>query len=114
MLVERERIWLPAVSQERESAIRSAVSGLGTAELGDTIASLIARNRDIHEVECVNLNPATNVMNPRAEAAMAAGLGSRPSLGYAGAKYEMGLEAIEEIEVIAADLACESCCRRDC
>ena len=99
-------MWLPAVSQERESSIRSAVSALGTAELGDTIASLIARNRDIHDVECVNLNPATNVMNPRAEAAMAAGLGSRPSLGYAGAKYEMGLEAIEEIEVIAADLAC--------
>ncbi|MEY2582306.1 MAG: glycine hydroxymethyltransferase, partial [Ilumatobacteraceae bacterium] len=60
----------------------------------------------IHEIECINLNPATNVMNPRAEAALSAGLGSRPSLGYAGAKYEMGLEAIEEIEVIAADLAC--------
>ncbi|HEY5422069.1 MAG TPA: aminotransferase class I/II-fold pyridoxal phosphate-dependent enzyme, partial [Ilumatobacteraceae bacterium] len=104
--MERERTWLPAESQERESAIRRAASELGTAELADTIESLIARNRDIHEVECVNLNPATNVMNPRAEAAMAAGLGSRPSLGYAGAKYEMGLEAIEEIEVIAADLAC--------
>jgi glycine hydroxymethyltransferase len=44
-------------------------------------------------------------MNPRAEAMMAAGLGSRPSLGYPGDKYEMGLEAIEEIEVIAAELA---------
>ena len=82
------------------------MSALGTDELSDSIESLIVRNRDIHEVECINLNPATNVMNPRAEAAMAAGLGSRPSLGYAGAKYEMGLEAIEEIEVIAADLAC--------
>jgi len=82
------------------------VSAIGTDELNDAIESLIVRNRDIHEVECINLNPATNVMNPRAEAAMAAGLGSRPSLGHAGAKYEMGLEAIEEIEVIAADLAC--------
>ncbi len=44
-------------------------------------------------------------MNPRAEALMAAGLGPRPSLGYPGDKYEMGLEAIEEIEVIAANLA---------
>lgn len=70
------------------------------------IDSLIERNRVIHEVESINLNPATNVMNPRAEAALSAGLGSRPSLGYAGAKYEMGLEAIEQIEVIAADLAC--------
>ena len=70
------------------------------------VETLIERNREIHEVECINLNPATNVMNPRAEAALSAGLGSRPSLGYAGEKYEMGLEAIEEIEVIAADLAC--------
>jgi len=51
--------------------------------------------------------PATNVMTPRAEAAMASGLGSRPSLGYPGDRYEMGLEAIEQIEVIAAELAAE-------
>ncbi len=38
---------------------------------------------------------------------MAAGLGSRPSLGYPGDKYEMGLEAIEEIEVICAELCAE-------
>ena len=102
----RARDWLPVESRLRESTIRDAIGGLtreGTATLVET---LIERNRHIHEVECVNLNPATNVMNPRAEAALSAGLGSRPSLGYAGAKYEMGLEAIEEIEVIVADLAC--------
>ncbi len=38
---------------------------------------------------------------------MASGLGARPSLGYPGDKYEMGLEAIEEIEVIAAALCAE-------
>src|SRR3954453_3154750 len=102
----REREWLPPASRQRESESSRAVSKIGDADLGDLVESLIGRNRQIHEVECVNLNPATNVMNPRAEAAMSAGLGSRPSLGYAGAKYEMGLEAIEEIEVIAADLAC--------
>ena len=46
-------------------------------------------------------------MNPRAEAALSRKLGSRPSLGYPGDKYEMGLEAIEEIEVITAELAAE-------
>jgi hypothetical protein len=43
----------------------------------------------------------------RAEAALGAGLGNRPSLGYPGDKYEMGLEAIERIEVICAELAAE-------
>jgi glycine hydroxymethyltransferase len=86
--------------------IREAIAGLTGADTANLVETLIERNREIHEVECINLNPATNVMNPRAEAALSAGLGSRPSLGYAGEKYEMGLEAIEEIEVIAADLAC--------
>src|SRR4051794_23674706 len=106
MEADRGREWLPQASRQREAEIRGAVAKVGDADLGDLVESLIGRNRQIHEVECVNLNPATNVMNPRAEAALAGGLGTRPSLGYAGAKYEMGLEAIEEIEVIAADLAC--------
>ena len=57
---------------------------------------------ETHDLECINLNPASNVMNPRAEALLAAGLTTRASLGHPGDKYEMGLEAIEEIEVIAA------------
>jgi glycine hydroxymethyltransferase len=67
----------------------------------------VAENRAIHERDCVNLNPATNVMNPKAEALLASGIGSRPSLGYPGDKYEMGLEGIEKIEVLAAELAAE-------
>ena len=38
---------------------------------------------------------------------MGRSLGTRPSLGHPGAKYEMGLEAVESIEVIAAELAAE-------
>ena len=100
------RGWLPVGSQQREDAIRATIAGLTGDAVTDRVEALIERNRQIHEVECINLNPATNIMNPRAEAALSAGLGARPSLGYAGAKYEMGLEAIEEIEVIAANLAC--------
>ncbi len=71
------------------------------------ILDAVATNRRIHELECINLNPATNVMNPAAERLLAAGIGSRPSLGHPGEKYEMGLEAIERIEIYAASLACE-------
>jgi glycine hydroxymethyltransferase len=100
------RAWLPEPARVREREILAEAAGRSLSGVDTRLAALIARNREIHERECINLNPATNVMNPRAEAAMAAGVGSRPSLGYAGAKYEMGLEAIEEIEVLAADLAC--------
>jgi len=99
------RRWLSDVAAQREQEIRLQTAGLESGAARAVIDSLIERNRTIHERESVNLNPATNVMSPRAEAALAAGLGSRPSLGHAGEKYEMGLEAIEELEVITADLA---------
>jgi len=100
------RTWLPELARQREDGIRQTAAATSLADLDAQLERLIGRNREIHERECINLNPATNVMNPRAEAAMSAGVGSRPSLGYPGEKYEMGLEAIEEIEVLAADLAC--------
>jgi glycine hydroxymethyltransferase len=100
------RPWVPAACEaliQRQATETAAASDRVAAR----IERLITRNADIHDRECFNLNPATNVMNPRAEAALSRGLGSRPSLGYPGDKYEMGLEAIEEIEVIAAELAAE-------
>ena len=104
--VRSPREWLPEPARLREREILDDAAGRSLAWLDARVAALIERNRSIHERECINLNPATNVMNPLAEAAMSKGVGSRPSLGYPGAKYEMGLEAIEEIEVLAAELSC--------
>ncbi|WP_338549700.1 serine hydroxymethyltransferase [Roseovarius phycicola] len=101
------RDWVPEACERIVKQIAKQTSQTATAELLKKIDQLVEDNRVIHESACFNLNPATNVMNPRAEAVLAKGLGSRPSLGYPGDKYEMGLEAIEEIEVIAAELAAE-------
>ncbi|MCB6178503.1 aminotransferase class I/II-fold pyridoxal phosphate-dependent enzyme [Rhodobacter sp. Har01] len=100
------RPWVP---DPCETLIQQIAEGASapSAQVAARIEALIERNLEIHDRDCFNLNPATNVMNPRAEAVLARGLGSRPSLGYPGDKYEMGLEAIEEIEVIAAELAAE-------
>ncbi|USG61485.1 aminotransferase class I/II-fold pyridoxal phosphate-dependent enzyme [Sneathiella marina] len=101
------RTWVPKQSETYIQQLAQNTSGSNAATVNNRIDQLIHRNREIHEKDCFNLNPATNVMNPRAEAALSAGLGSRPSLGYPGDKYEMGLEAIEEIEVICAELCAE-------
>ncbi|MEO0429711.1 MAG: aminotransferase class I/II-fold pyridoxal phosphate-dependent enzyme [Pseudomonadota bacterium] len=101
------RDWVPAQSETLVQRIAGETSRASSASLLARIDRLAERNREIHERECFNLNPATNVMNPHAEALLSSGIGSRPSLGYPGEKYEMGLEAIEEIEVIAAELCAE-------
>ena len=100
------RPWVPSACEAHilDLAAKTAAPAEAVAA---RIEALIQRNLEIHDQDCFNLNPAANVMNPAAEAALGRGLGSRPSLGYPGDKYEMGLEAIEEIEVIAAELAAE-------
>lgn len=101
------RPWLPAASGPLVDSVADETSRRSGADLLRTLDGLVELNHRIHDQECLNLNPATNVMNPRAEAMLAAGLGSRASLGHPGEKYETGLEAIEQIEVIAAELVAE-------
>ncbi|PWJ21213.1 serine hydroxymethyltransferase [Jannaschia seohaensis] len=95
------RPWLSSTAAARVDALPLPADPAGRIE------ALAAAARATHDARCFNLNPATNVMNPRAEALLASGIGSRPSLGHPGEKYEMGLDEIEEIEVIATRLACD-------
>ncbi|MET4129316.1 aminotransferase class I/II-fold pyridoxal phosphate-dependent enzyme [Roseovarius sp. MBR-6] len=101
------RPWVPKPCEDLIEHIATRTTAEPPEATSARIEALAGDNRRIHEAECFNLNPATNVMNPRAEAMLASGIGARPSLGYPGDKYEMGLEAIEEIEIIAATLAAE-------
>jgi glycine hydroxymethyltransferase len=101
------RDWVPENCEQRVQELAARTRSATSDGVDLRIDELVAQNRQIHERDCFNLNPATNVMNPKAEAVLSAGIGSRPSLGYPGDKYEMGLEAIEEIEVIAAELCAE-------
>jgi len=101
------RAWTPDDCETYVQRIAAETAAADADAIDTRIHALIDENRQIHERDCINLNPATNIMNPRAEATLASGLGSRPSLGYPGDKYEMGLEAIEKIEVICAELAAE-------
>ncbi len=101
------RNWVPETCEKQISELAARTAKQASGDVAARLTELATENRNIHEHLCFNLNPATNIMNPRAEAMLSAGLGSRPSLGYPFDKYEMGLEAIEEIEVICAGLCAE-------
>lgn len=107
MTALERRGWVPKASEDYVLRVAGGVAGTSADAVAERVFALAAENKRIHEEDCVNLNPATNVMNPKAEALLSAGIGARPSLGYPGEKYEMGLEAIEQIEIIAAELAAE-------
>ncbi len=107
MPASKKRCWVPETCERLVQQVAAETSQSDSESLARHIYDLVERNRVIHEEETFNLDPASNVMNPRAEALLSARLGTRPSLGYPGDKYEMGLEAIEEIEIIAAELCAE-------
>ena len=100
------RAWVPDTCETYIQRVAAEAAG-PSDNVASRIDALVEQNSHIHDRDCINLNPATNVTNPKAEAMLSRGIGSRPSLGYPGDKYEMGLEAIEQIEVIAAELAAE-------
>ncbi len=101
------RPWLHAAVEARIQGLAHRHAAMDAPRLLAELDRLVDDNHRLHDREAFNLNPATNVMNPRAEALMASGLGSRASLGYPGDKYETGLDAIEQIEVMAAELAAQ-------
>ncbi len=101
------RDWVPEPCENYVQDLAKSASDQSADAIAKEISRLTVLNRRIYERDCFNLNPAGNVMNPRAEAFLAENLGSRPSLGYPGDKYEMGLEAVEQIEVITAELCAE-------
>ena len=68
------RDWVNKASEARVQNFAAETASAGSLALLDRLETLAERNRQIHEDECFNLNPATNVMNPKAEALLSSKL----------------------------------------
>jgi glycine hydroxymethyltransferase len=98
--------WLPEASAAAVGRYERAFDAEPELTRIEARLAELARSHERHlDRESIGLNAGTNVMNPRAAAYLARSLGNRPSLGYPGDKYEMGMEFAEEIEVITEGLA---------
>ena len=84
------RPWVPEPSETLVQQLAARTQAQAPAALIAQIDALVAENHRIHDERGINLNPASNVMNPRAEALLSQHLGTRASLGYPGDKYEVG------------------------
>jgi len=95
--VPADRTWLAPQSQEVVQSVLAKYISLDPNGIQNEIEALAKESHKIHDIVSINLNPATNILNPRAEALLSSGMGSRASLGHPGDKYEVGLDAIEKI-----------------
>jgi glycine hydroxymethyltransferase len=96
--------WMPPGSQELVAAAERRLAGKDCDAVEARLMRLVSAHERHMDHDSIGLNAGTNVMNPRAAALLARSLGNRPSLGYPGDKYEMGMEFAEEIEIVAEAL----------
>lgn len=97
--------WATDTVNQRYGELAARSADLAPGDRLRHIGALVAEQARWVDRECLNLNAATNVMNPYANQLAASGIGSRPSLGLPGDKYETGLAPGEELEVLASELA---------
>ncbi len=96
--------WIPEPAQSFIAANTRRIAAMSLAELDAEVHRLVAAHEQLVDHECVNLYAGTNVMNPRAAKLLASSIGSRPSLGHPGDKYNKGMVYAEQIELITAQL----------
>lgn len=98
--------WYASAARQRRQELEALYGAIAPGDVADVVEQLLGRQQKWVDRECINLNPASNLMNPRAERLMSSTASTRPSLGHAGEKYEMGLAYSEEVEHLASSLAC--------
>ena len=79
--------WATETVNRRYGELAARSAGLTPGERLRHIGALVDEQARWVDHECLNLNAATNVMNPHACQLLASGIVSRPSLGLPGDKY---------------------------
>src|SRR5215469_12378248 len=96
--------WLPADCRRVVAEVEARLVEKDADAIEREVLRLVDAHERLMDRESIGLNAGTNVMNPRAAALLARSLGNRPSLGYPGDKYEMGMEFAGEIELVTEAL----------
>ncbi len=98
------REWVPAELVRFYEEQAENYRALPARDFAGEVARTLAAHERFTDFDCINLYAGTNFMNPRAARFQASSVGSRPSLGYPGDKYETGLAYAEQIEIMAVEL----------
>ena len=107
MAKAKRRPWVPEALEAGIAERVGRYAALSADALEAELVATLTRHEQFHDREVVNLYAGTNLVNPRAAAFLARSVGSRPSLGWPGDKYETGLVHAQEIEIMAQALICE-------
>lgn len=98
--------WLPSDLHRYYRALVEATD-LSPVDVPARVRAACAAHEEEVDLGAITLYAGTNVMSPGARRLLASSVGTRPSMGYPGDKYQTGVQRIEWLEVLTAGL-----CRR--
>lgn len=98
------RPWVPQEIERFYEAQATWYRQLEPQALRNAVEDALMMHERFMDHACISLYAGTNIMNPRAAKLLASSVGSRPSLGYPGDKYETGLGYAEQVEIMASEL----------
>lgn len=94
--------WASPQAQRRLAEVEAAVSAdLTAAGVASTVRKALEAHCAQVDDDGIVLYAGTNVVSPAAAAAVAHTVSSRPSMGWPGEKYQVGLDHLDTLEVLA-------------
>lgn len=93
--------WASPRAQRRLVELESELDGLGLHDVSRLVDAVLAEHRGRLDEDGIVLYAGTNTMSERARAAHEISLGSRPSMGWPGEKFQTGLDELDVLEVLA-------------
>jgi glycine hydroxymethyltransferase len=102
-----DKTWLPDDCRDVIADVEGPLTEGSFDDIDARVLAVIDDHERHMDDETIGLNAGTNIMNPRAATLLSRSLGNRPSLGFPGDKYEMGMQHAEKLEI-----ACESLVKR--
>ncbi|MFM1651537.1 serine hydroxymethyltransferase [Brevibacillus sp. B_LB10_24] len=96
--------WMEEGSRAHSDQIQQTIHGFSNQDYVQEVQHSIRRFSEEISQNSLQLYAGTNVMSPAAEAALSSQIGSLPSMGHPGNKYQTGLAHTEKVEVIMYEL----------
>jgi glycine hydroxymethyltransferase len=87
--------------------VEAAISGLDPATVVKTVREALDAHAAQFDDDGIVLYAGTNVLSPAARSAVSTAVSSRPSMGWPGEKYQVGLDHLDTLEVLAPMLVAD-------
>lgn len=99
--------WASPRAQQRLCEVEATIGGLDPETVLKTVRAALDAHASQFDDDGIVLYAGTNVLSAAARSVVSAAVSSRPSMGWPGEKYQVGLDHLDTLEVLAPMLVAD-------